>query len=429
MMLAEQPRAHTLLADAPGTQTRGSDIEAIFEQARQRQKRRRRACAVVVATALLAAAPAIGMTIGGGGGTGPVHDDDNGSSVATVQSRPAQLGRPAVQLAWIDSDGQLNVGDPATWALQVVPTTGANPNAPLVYAAGQLYWAEANQAAPIRAYNLATSKIRYLATGEAVFTSANGQSLYIARSARTLLELPAIGVGKPAVFNVPPGWHMSGIGASSVPTAAGNGVIVSFSHAREVVPRAVRFGLWDPLTGRVRVLGVGITIFGVYSPPGASYSLIAWEPATRGTPLDWSFRITDTSTWATVAVRSHLHRVTAADGVPAFSPSGTQMAVFVQTTRWGSRDWMSGLAIVNTRTGAVRLVPGAALPPIEGAHWLGGTYWALWLPGGRGILAGAVAECAPGSAVAVDTRTLRARPFSFFDSTDGFSATVVPGRA
>jgi hypothetical protein len=79
---------------------------------------------------------------------------------------------------------------------------------------------------------------------------------------------------------------------------------------------------------------------------------------------------------------------------------------------------LSRLAIVNTRTGAVRVVPGTELFTSEDA------FWAMWLPGGKQILAGAV-----GAAYVVDARTLTARPFSFFPGTDGFSATVLPGRA
>ena len=102
------------------------------------------------------------------------------------------------------------------------------------------------------------------------------------------------------------------------------------------------------------------------------------------------------------------------------------MAVLVKTARLRSGNGMSRLAIVNVKTGASRLVPGTALSTNGGAYSGGDTYWALWLPGGRQILAGAVANCVAASAYAVDTRKLGARPFSFFEEgTDGFSAIVL----
>ena len=113
-------------------------------------------------------------------------------------------------------------------------------------------------------------------------------------------------------------------------------------------------------------------------------------------------------------MRSPLHYGFAAGGAPAFSPDGTLMAVFVRTARLGTGG-LSKLAIVNTRTGALHLLPGTATYTTEDA------FWAIWLPGGQRLLAGAL-----GSGAAVDVQTLSARPFSFFPSSDGFSATVLP---
>ncbi len=128
-------------------------------------------------------------------------------------------------------------------------------------------------------------------------------------------------------------------------------------------------------------------------------------------------RISSTLTGVTVSVRSPLHYGFVAAGAPAFSPGGTQMAVFVRTASLGASNGMSQLAIVNTRTGMVHLVPGTKLFTTEDA------FWAMWLPHSQRILAGAV-----GSAYAVDARTLTARPFSFLPSTDGFSAVALPPR-
>ena len=391
------------------------DIEVLFVQARQR-RRRRRLILGAAASLVLSGAVAVGVTVGGGGG-GAVQGGGIRPPVPPASSQSSRLALPAVHLAYLDN-GSLVIGDPATGALHVGPAVNASSSGPLVSAAGWLYWADANaDSAAIRGYDLATGKIEYLPRGEAVFTSADGRDLYIARNSHTLLELRTDGSGRAVVLRAPVGWFMSELRAGWAPTVAAGGVIVSSSDNQNYVPSTATEGLWNPTTGQVRILGVGMGLFGVYTPPGGSYSLVAWAPARRDVAEAYSLRISNTLTGTTVAVHSPLSFGFVAEGAPAFSPGGAQMAAFVRTGRLGSSNGMSQLAIVNTRTGAVHLVPGTALYTTEDA------FWALWLPGGQRVLAGSV-----GSAFAVDARTLTARPFSFFASTDGFSAVVAPAR-
>jgi hypothetical protein len=400
---------------APGLH--GPDINVLFAEARRRRRRRRLLGAAV--SLVLAGAVAIGLIAGSGGHSPAVRGGDGRRPPVTAKSQSSRLALPAVWLACLD-DGNLVIGDPATGALRVGPAIDASSSAPLVSAGGRLYWADANTyGAPIREYDLATGKIRYLPPGEAVFTSADGRHLFIARDSRTLLEMSSDGSGRPVVLRAPAGWYMSGLGAGWAPEVAAGDVIVSSSGNQDYVPSTATEGVWNPATGQVRILGAGIGIFGVYTPPGARYSLVAWVPPSRGIAQDYSLRITKTSTGLTVVVRSPLPYGFAVGGAPAFSPDGTQMAVFVRTARLGSSNGMSQLAIVSTRTGKVQLVPGTRLYTTEDA------FWALWLPRSQRILAGAV-----GSAYAVDARTLTARPFSFLflPSTDGFSAVVLSAR-
>jgi hypothetical protein len=417
MRHAEQPRAHLLLADAPGLQTGGSDIEAIFEQARRRRKRRQLASAAAISMVLLAGA-GIWLTVGGGGGTGAVRGGHGDRPAATTaQSRSDAIARPAVRLAWIDQS-QLYIGDPATGADHARPAIDVSATAALVPAGGQLYWTDASgDVGPIRAYDVATGKIRLLARGASVFASPDGRHIYVVRNDRTLLELPEDGSGRAAVLRVPAAWYLYGSAYQWFPLEGpvAGGIIVYSSKYAERSPGRVSEGIWNPATGRVRILGRGYLIEAAYTPPGSRYSLIVWTPPSRAFWQDYSMRITNTTTMATVTVRSPLHYGFVSSGAPAFSPGGTQMVVFVRTAPLGSADGMSRLAIVNTRTGAVRVVPGTELFTSEDA------FWAMWLPGGHQILAGAA-----GSSYVVDTRTLTARPFSFFPSTDGFSATVLP---
>ena len=410
------PHGSTTLLDS-GVDALGignPDIEVLFAEARRRRRRRRLIGSAVCL--VLGGAVAVGVTAGGGG----VRPAGPGSVVkrppTAAKAQASRLALPSVRLAWLDND-LLMIGDPATGAVRTGPAVDASSSAPLVFAAGRLYWADSyRDRAPIREYDLATGKIRDLQRGEAVFASMDGRHLYIARNSRVLLKVPADGSGRAVVLRAPAGWYMSGLTAGWVPTQAAGGVIVYSSPAPDHVPPTARAGLWNPATGRVRILGVGISIFGVYTPRGARHGVVVWAPPSRKIALDDSLRITNVSTGATVAVRSSLHHGFVASGAPAFSPSGTQMAVFVRTARLGAENGMSRLAIVNTSTGAVRLVAGAALNTTEDA------FWAIWLPGGQRILAGAV-----GSAFVVDPRTLAVRPFTFFgSSTDGFSAVVLP---
>jgi hypothetical protein len=418
MLHTDQEPARGSVVDAPGLQVHGPDIELLFAEARRRRRRRRLLGSAV--GLVLAGAVAVGVTAGGGGHGAAYRGGDGRPRAVAPKSQESKLGLPAVQLAWDDS-GLLMFGDPATGALTFGPAVDAGTSGPLVSAGGQLYWADANRdGAAVRDYDLATGKIRYLPAGEAVFSSLNGRQLYIARTNHVLLELPADGSGRAVVLRAPAGWYMSGITAGWVPTVAAGGIIVYSSDNQDYVPRSASEGLWNPATGQVRSLGLGTgtPISGVYTPPGGHYSLIAWAPRSTEFAADDSLRITNTLTKATVVVRSPLRYGFVAGGAPAFSPGGKQMAVFVRTARLGSSTGMSRLAIVSTSTGAVRLVPGTTLFTTEDA------FWAVWLPGSQRILAGAV-----GSAYAVDARTLAARPFTFFPSSeDGFSAVALPAR-
>ncbi len=412
MLDTEQAPLHGFDVLAPDVHV--PEIEVLFAQARRR-RRRRRLLGAAVSLALVGAAT-FGVIAGSGGDGAAVRGGDGRQPPVAGKSQASRLTLPHVRLAYVDN-GNLVIGDPATGALHVGPAVDGSPSAPLVSAAGQLYWADAStDGGPVRDYDLATGKIRYLPRGEAVFTSAGGHHLYIARDSRTLLELAADGSGRAVVLRPPAGWFMSGLQAGWAPTVAADGVIVYSSDSQNYVPPTATEGVWNPVTGQVRILGVGIEFFGVYTSPGARYSLFARASPSGDIAQDYSLRIYNTRTGVAVTVRSPLRYGFAAGGAPAFSPDGTQMAVFVRTARLGSSTGMSQLAIINTRTGTVQVVPGTRLFTTEDA------FWAMWLPGGQRILAGAL-----GSAYAVDPRTLTARPFSL-PGADGFTAVVLPPR-
>jgi hypothetical protein len=102
----------------------------------------------------------------------------------------------------------------------------------------------------------------------------------------------------------------------------------------------------------------------------------------------------------------------------AFSPDGTHLAVFLNTTNPQDpyHEPLSELAIVNTRTGALQLVRATRLGTYEDVGW------ARWLPGGHRLIVGAET-----GSYAVDAETLSVRALSFGSGNDiNFSTTVLP---
>ncbi len=196
------------------------------------------------------------------------------------------------------------------------------------------------------------------------------------------------------------------------------GGIVVYSSDADPSRHRVTLAVWNPAAGKVKIIGQGLDVIDAYTPPGASYSLLAWTPAgcLRACPVG----ITNTSTLASLTVRSPNRYGFTYGGLftdGAFSPDGTRLAVFLNTTNPQDpyHEPVSELAIVNTRTGALHLVGAARLGTYEDVGW------ARWLTGGRRLIVGAEA-----GSYAVDAETLSVRAFSFGPGNDiNFSATVL----
>jgi hypothetical protein len=395
----------------PGQQSRGiTGAEALFAEARRRRRRRRLAAGV--ACLLLAGSAAAGLVT-----AWPRHGAVRPGAPAA--RRVPDITLPPARVAWVDYGGQLHVGNLATRAQHVVATVDASAGDPMILAGGHLYWADTSKKlAPIRDYDIATGRIGYLARGDSVFASADGRHIYIVHTATTLIELPAAGTGRPRRLTLPAGWHMSG-DLGNWPVAGG---IVVYSRSAGQRRRPTTLAVWTPGTGHMKIIGRDLDITDTYTPRGASYSLLAWT--SHGV-----LGITNTSTLASRTVRSPRRYGFTYGGLfssGAFSPDGTRLAVFVNTTN--PQDPyiapVSVLGIVNTRTGALRLVRAARLVTTEDVGW------ARWLPGGNRLIAGAEA-----GSYAVNAVTLAARPFSFSSSPGqdiensgdiNFSATVLP---
>jgi hypothetical protein len=398
-----------------------ADITALFAEARRRGRRRRIIAAGV--SLALAGSVVIGLTAGGGHHDPAPRAAANPRRAVIAKPGPQRFTLPAAHIAWVDYSGGLHIGDVATGSQHVVATVPSAAGGWFAAAAGHMYWLDfSKNRGPIRGYDLATGKISQVGRGESVFASADGRHVYVVRSSTRLTELRADGAGGQRLLRVPAGWHVSCCQWEG--TVAG-GLIVYSSGGQSDVP-GDQAAIWSLRDGTVRTLGKGLLVNDVYTPPGARHSLIAWQSASCGIGRNCPIRITNTVTLATVTVHSPLHHgFTGGDGT--FSPNGTELAAFVRRASLSS-SWPnhSELALINTRTGKLRVVRAAKLETQEDSGW------ALWLPGGRRLLVGALLD-----SYAVDARTLAARPFFFFPGSDhnimdtpdiNFSATVIAGR-
>ena len=316
---------------------------------------------------------------------------------------------PPATVAWVDYSGRLHIGDVAALAQHVAGTSPAWAGAGwLVQAGGRIYGADSPV---IREFDPATGRTLRLGPGVGVFPSADGRHAYVERTSTSLAELRASGRGVVRRLHTPAGWHLVPDAAGEATADTGGGGIL-VSSGPDGPSRTRNLATWYPATGQVTLVARSAVVVGAYTPPSGRDSLIAWAPAacmSGNCPIE----ITSTATRATVTARSPLPYGFTGQRA-AFSPDGTRLAVFERTASINSSCCANNsvLAIVNTRTGAVRAVRAARLVTEEDAGWI------LWLPGGRQLLAGALAY-----SYAVDTTTHAARPFFFFPQTaDGPAA-------
>ena len=358
---------------APPASSCGSAAQALFQEARRRRRRRWLAgIAVVVAASAAVAMSAVRL-----------HRAPGREAGRTVPADTAMEGRSLAAVVWFDGIrlyvGGIHLGG------RVIQRAVAEVNAdflPLVQADGRVYWVDpAGSFVPALGHwsqlvmylNVATG-----GAGQTVFLSADGRYLLMSQTATSLTQTPVTAAGAPRQLTLPRGWYMPG--GDGLPDlfsgegfATANGIIVQSQESQGAL--APILALWNPRSGKVEVIGRGRAVIDAYTPPGAHYSLLAWLPAACRFPSNCLLKITNTATLSTRAVRSPLRGGFALGG--AFSPSGTQLAVFLNTSGWAR------LALVNLGTGTMRVAPSPW--PALGQD-IG---WARWLPDGLHLVVGA----------------------------------------
>ena len=390
--------------------------EALFAEARRRRRRRRLTGLVV--TLALAAAAAVGFTMARPHRAAAVRDAD-GRGQAAVSTTGATRG----YVAWVDYHRRLHIGDLATGAQRVVARSTADPAVSLVQAGGHLYWANyfaglAGKRVVVHELNPATGKVRSMGPGRSVFTSADGRHVFLARTDTKVIELSAGGSGAKRELTLPRGWHLPNWGSIGV----GRGILVEARRGQATRPHTVT-AVWNLGTGALKAIGRDIEVMAAYTPPGARYSLLAWEPSRCTAGQNCPLHITNTATSSTTSLRSPLRHGFAVDGA-AFSPDGKQLAVFA--ARHSDGTGAVQLGMVNTATGTLHLA--GSIPLTVGC----GGGWAMWLPDGRHLITGASK-----ASYAVNAATLSARSLSFTHSRGqyietsqdiNYSAVLIPPR-
>ena len=367
-------------------------VQALFAEARRRRRRRRlTTAAAALALAVLASGALIGYRVAG------PHRPGAARPGVPVSASVPRFTLPAAFVAWFDANGMLRIGNVATLAQRAVAQVAEPPCCTLVTVGHRIYWAgQSGRLDVVQEYDLATGVARTVALGWAVFASTGGRNIYIAQSGRRLLELPADGSGPGRALVTPPGWQ-----AVPLPWAVAGGIVVGSDGQHPAI------GVWPPGAGWVRVIGHGYVMTAWTSPSGRG-SLIAWQPTAclQRCPVE----ITSLPAGRTLTVRSPLpYGFLGQGGDMAFSPDGTELAAL--TSASPPNPDITGRfvpALVNTATGAVRVVRHAILANGEFAGWL------VWLPAVGRLLAGPAADIGRYAGYAIDARTATARPFSFF---------------
>jgi hypothetical protein len=411
---------------APTSLQSHDPIQALFAEARRR-RRRIRLTGLALSLALAVAAAVISAAVIS---HAPKPRDARRGPAGSTGVAGTAAGSPLV--AWVDADFRLHLGDLATRTQHVVAEINADPGMPLVQVAGRLYWINqgggytqgAFWPTTVEELNLATGKSTDIGPGEFVFPSADGRHLYISQTDNSLAEVPVRGPARQSEeLTLPAGWYLPG----GYSLAVANGSIVVQSNDDQAIRHPPQIAVWDPRTGLLRVIGKGVSApwgspmgaaIGAYTPPRAGYSLLAWMPASCQYPLSCPIKITNTSTLASLTLRSPFPHGFALGG--AFSPDGKQLAVFVNRSP-GDGGGTAELAIADTATGALRIVASAHYPVGEDIGW------ARWLPGGNQLIV-----IGADDPYLISTQTLSARSLGFVHrgaQSINFSVIVIPHRS
>jgi hypothetical protein len=165
-------------------------------------------------------------------------------------------------------------------------------------------------------------------------------------------------------------------GSSAFPdiTGAVPGGLVLAPAVEQTAPLSAHAGLWlwNPLNGR----GLREIVRGCAQPLAVHGTLLAWLRCYPDDPFRASsLRITDTGTGATRTIANPATAIpfVADQPVAAFSPDGRWLCAYYSGTALGS----VAIGLVNIKTGATSIIPGAPLVDATSPIW--------WAPDSRWV--------------------------------------------
>ena len=419
----------TIVASRPEVPESGAD-QLLFPEARQRRRRRWLVggiITVVVTTGVVAV-----VSLGAQSPTRPPVS--RARTLTTAPTRKVTGTSVAPQIAWVDGYGQLHLGDLSGFTQRVVAQADADPTAPLVATGDRIFWVRSQQPnlntvmsipkPEVFGFDTATGQTEQIATGSQVMASVDRTFIYVETDSRHLVEYWLDGTPKGRTLRLPDGWFLLDPSLNSDPTPViANGILVvstAYPHT-EGQPDDGTLAIWNPSTGSIRTLGRAWQVSATYTAPGAQSSFVAWFPGRCSNKC--TLRITNTDNYSSRVVASPIGHFLWGGG---FSPDGRQLTVFANSADIHG-DPAAQLAIVNTRSGSLKLVKGVNVYVGDSVHW------ADWLPDDRhlitGGLGGTFGSTAPAVDVIVDSQTGQVSPFRFIADSNqdlDISTVVVP---
>ena len=398
----------------------GLEADALFKEVHQRRRRRRSIVGALV-IAFVVAMVATAVTL-----TAPSSSPRLASTSIAPPSLPPVTTGPSL-LAWVDYNGALHIGTSDGTSQRVVAMTQAEAITPVVWLGANVFWVNNNPSRPfgptVNGFDTATQQSFTVTTGFQIFPSLDHSLLYVQKDAQHLAEYSTKAGWIGHVLTVPKGWGLlPPILLNNPEPATAQGILVaspspSNGHPFVELPTPT-LGIRNPATGRVRSIARIWKVVGSSTKVGGRTSTIAWLAASCLKSLTHCrLALTDTSTLSTRFVNSPFAEGFAFGG--GFSPNGAELATFIGPgqqerrliPKQGGLSPITQLALVNRKTGSIRAVPGAVVNIGDALAW------AVWLPGGRYLIAGGV-ESPDGvpndNHYLVDTTTGHARPFSFY---------------
>lgn len=270
-----------MLAESP-TEPSHQDPEALFKEARRRRRRRWLVTGVIAIILIAGGFAASLATVG----SRPEARPPPPRLAPSVPISPVN-GVPAVpQVAWVDYNGFLHVGDLNGLSQRVVTWAEADPTSSLVSLADKVFWVQVQRAngqrdvhPRVSSIDLSTGRTQRIAAGSQVFAALDRSFIYVESNDRQLAEYWPNGAVKRRELRLPKGWFLSDSDLLGNPTpAVANGILVE-SAPQQVGTTPSTLAIWDPSTGTIHRLGKTWKVVGTYTARGARNSLVAWAPA------------------------------------------------------------------------------------------------------------------------------------------------------